>query len=44
MPVAHAKYYTPDSNWTWYILEGEGKYRYSPSPKRLKPHIRSIPV
>jgi hypothetical protein len=30
IPVAHAKYYTPDSNWTWYILEGEGKYRYPP--------------
>ena len=21
--VIHAKFFTPDSNWTWYVLEGE---------------------
>src|ERR1035438_3746491 len=21
--VAHAKYFTPDSNWTWFVTEGE---------------------
>jgi hypothetical protein len=23
--VAHAKYFTPDSNWTWYATEFDGK-------------------
>ena len=22
-PVVHAKFFTPDSNWTWYVTEGE---------------------
>lgn len=22
-PVAYVKFFTPDANWTWYILEGE---------------------
>jgi hypothetical protein len=22
-PVAHAKFFTPDSNWTWLVTEGE---------------------
>jgi len=22
-PVCHLKYFTPDSSWTWYIIEGE---------------------
>ncbi len=21
-PVVHAKFFTPDSNWTWYVTEG----------------------
>jgi hypothetical protein len=21
-PVVHCKYFTPDSNWTWYVTEG----------------------
>ena len=22
-PVIHAKFFTPDSNWTWYVTGGE---------------------
>ncbi len=22
-PIVHVKYFTPDSNWTWYATEGE---------------------
>ena len=22
-PVVHAKFFTPDSNWTWYVTEGQ---------------------
>lgn len=22
-PVVHAKFFTPDSNWTWWVTEGE---------------------
>jgi hypothetical protein len=22
-PIVHAKFFTPDSNWTWYATEGE---------------------
>ena len=22
-PVVHCKFFTPDSNWTWYVTEGE---------------------
>ena len=22
-PIVHAKFFTPDSNWTWYVTEGE---------------------
>jgi len=22
-PVVHAKFFTPDSNWTWFVTEGE---------------------
>lgn len=28
-PVVHAKFFTPDSNWAWYVMEGsrqEGDY------------------
>ena len=21
-PIVHAKFFTPDSNWTWYVTEG----------------------
>ena len=24
-PIAHAKYFTPDSSWTWYVIEFDGK-------------------
>lgn len=24
-PIVQAKFFTPDSNWTWYVLEGSGK-------------------
>lgn len=24
-PVVYAKYFTPDSSWTWYVLEFDGK-------------------
>ena len=24
-PIAHAKFFTPDSNWTWYATEYDGK-------------------
>jgi hypothetical protein len=24
-PIVHAKYFTPDSNWTWYVTEFDGK-------------------
>ena len=24
-PMVHAKFFTPDSNWTWYVLEFDGK-------------------
>lgn len=22
-PMVYAKFFTPDSNWTWYVMEGE---------------------
>jgi len=22
-PIVHAKFFTPDSNWTWFVTEGE---------------------
>ena len=22
-PIVHLKFFTPDSNWTWYVTEGE---------------------
>ncbi len=22
-PIVYAKFFTPDSNWTWYVFEGE---------------------
>jgi hypothetical protein len=24
-PIVHVKYFTPDSNWTWYATEGEAE-------------------
>jgi hypothetical protein len=24
-PVVHAKFFTPDSSWTWYVLEFDGE-------------------
>ena len=24
-PTVHAKYFTPDSSWTWYVLEFDGE-------------------
>ena len=30
-PVVHAKFFTPDSNWTWYVTEGQAEdhdYRF----------------
>ena len=24
-PVVHAKFFTPDSNWTWYVTEGQAE-------------------
>ena len=24
-PIVHAKFFTPDSNWTWYVTEGEAE-------------------
>ena len=24
-PIVHAKYFTPDSSWTWYAMEFDGK-------------------
>ena len=24
-PIVHAKYFTPDSSWTWYVLEFDGE-------------------
>jgi len=24
-PIVHAKFFTPDSNWTWYVLEFDGE-------------------
>jgi len=24
-PIVQAKFFTPDSNWTWYIIEFDGK-------------------
>ncbi len=30
-PIVHAKFFTPDSSWTWYITEGqddEGDFRF----------------
>jgi hypothetical protein len=24
-PMVYAKFFTPDSNWTWYVLEFDGK-------------------
>jgi hypothetical protein len=24
-PVIHAKFFTPDSSWTWYVTEGESE-------------------
>jgi len=30
-PIVHVKYFTPDSNWTWYATEGEedeGDFRF----------------
>ncbi|MEM3760699.1 MAG: DUF2958 domain-containing protein [Candidatus Bathyarchaeia archaeon] len=24
-PIVYAKYFTPDSHWTWYVLEFDGK-------------------
>lgn len=24
-PIAHAKFFTPDSSWTWYALEFDGE-------------------
>lgn len=37
-PIVHLKFFTPDSNWTWYVTEGEAdgddfrfNQKYSPS-------------
>jgi len=30
-PIAYAKFFTPDSNWTWYVTEGseeDGDFRF----------------
>jgi hypothetical protein len=30
-PVIYAKFFTPDSNWTWYVTEGseeDGEFRF----------------
>ena len=30
-PIVYAKFFTPDSNWTWYVTEGsaeDGDYRF----------------
>lgn len=30
-PIVHVKFFTPDSNWTWYVTEGEddsGDFRF----------------
>ena len=30
-PIVHIKFFTPDSNWTWYVTEGsadENDYRF----------------
>ncbi len=30
-PVVHAKFFTPDSSWTWYVTEGQaedGDFRF----------------
>ncbi len=24
-PVVHAKFFTPDSNWTWFVTEGQAE-------------------
>ena len=24
-PIVHAKFFTPDSSWTWYVLEFDGE-------------------
>jgi Protein of unknown function (DUF2958) len=24
-PIAHVKFFTPDSSWTWYVTEGEAR-------------------
>jgi len=24
-PIVHAKYFTPDSSWTWYVVEFDGE-------------------
>ena len=24
-PIVHCKFFTPDSNWTWYVTEGEAE-------------------
>ena len=25
-PIAHAKFFTPSSSWTWYVTEGSAQY------------------
>ena len=25
-PIVHAKFFTPSSNWTWYVTEGSAQY------------------
>ncbi len=30
-PIVHVKFFTPDSNWTWYVTEGQeedGDFRF----------------
>ena len=30
-PIVHLKFFTPDSNWTWFVIEGsedEGDFRF----------------
>jgi hypothetical protein len=38
-PIVHAKYFTPDSSWTWYVLEFDGKDTFFGYVDGLEPEL-----
>ena len=37
-PVVHCKFFTPWSNWTWFVTEGCAVFRgHQPLPARARP-------